>query len=135
MQEPVGSFRKSEDSRRALEFFAEIFEDRVADAGADYGDGEVGRRDDVLERERERLPLPIDAGELAHEEIGIEEKDDKSDLDEGTPEWLEPWRRRERCHEFDDNGEVARAKAISDGRDVPARPESRANGAKPIIFL
>jgi len=78
----------------SLQFVAQELEDHVANKGAYEGDEEVCRREDVLEREGEGFALAIDAGELAHEQVGIKKEDDKGDFDDDSPQGLEArwWR-------------------------------------------
>jgi hypothetical protein len=73
-----------------LQFAAEEFEDHVANAGADHADEEIVGSDHVVKGDGEGLALPIGSSELAHEEIGIEEKDDECNFDDGSPDGLEP---------------------------------------------
>ena len=68
-----------------LELFAHGFEDDVADEGAEEGYGEVGWGDDVREGVGEGAGVG-GAGELAHEEVGVEEEDDEGHLDGGAGE-------------------------------------------------
>jgi len=46
-----------------------------------------------------RRTLPIHARELTHEQIRIKKEDNERDLNERSPERLEPGWRRERRHE------------------------------------
>ena len=70
--------------RILLELVAEGFEDYVADECGDQGDGEVCGGEDVVEGECERLALPVGAGELTHQQVGIKEEDDECNLDHGS---------------------------------------------------
>jgi hypothetical protein len=75
-----------------LEFFAEVFEDDVADEGGDDGDEEVLAGDDVVQGDGEGLAGAVGGVELAHEEVGVEEEDDERDLDNGPKEMAESTR-------------------------------------------
>ena len=59
-----------------------MFEDDVADGGRDDGDGEVLDGEDVNHGDRKPLTWAIGAVELAHQEVGVEEEDNESDLDQ-----------------------------------------------------
>jgi hypothetical protein len=73
------------DIAKGLEFLSEVFDDYVADQAGDDGDIEIGGRKNVFDGEKEGLAVAICAGEFAHQEIGIEEKDDEADLDHRPP--------------------------------------------------
>jgi len=62
------------------EFLAQEFEDHVPDQRRTQGDGEIRSGEDIVEGEGQGLSLSGHAVEFAHQEIGIEEKDDKDDL-------------------------------------------------------
>jgi hypothetical protein len=65
-----------------LELFAQALEEDVADGGRNDGDGKVLDREDVNQGDGEPLTWAIGAVELAHQEVGVEEEDDESDLDQ-----------------------------------------------------
>jgi len=65
-----------------LELFAEVLKDDVADGGGDDGNCEVPDGEDVVEGDGEGFTAATGAVELSHEEVGVEEEDDESDLDE-----------------------------------------------------
>ena len=69
-----------------------MLEDDVADGGRNDGDGKVLDREDVNQGDGEPLTWAIGAVELAHQEVGVEEEDDESDLDQraqDVAEWAE----------------------------------------------
>jgi hypothetical protein len=74
------------DAVTNLEFLAQVFEDKIADQCGDNGDGEVGNSEDVDQSHCQSLAVTVGGGELAHQQIGIEEKDDKAGFDDRTPE-------------------------------------------------
>ena len=76
------SVRRARHSHCSLQLFAQELEDPIADEGADQGNEEVRGRDDVVQGKGEGLALAVDARELAHEQIGIKEEDDKRDFDQ-----------------------------------------------------
>jgi len=75
-----------------LELLAEVLEDDVADGGRNDGDGEVLDREDVNQGDGEPLTWATGAVELAHQEVGVEEEDDESDLEQRTQDVVE-WSR------------------------------------------
>jgi hypothetical protein len=72
----------SQRCRGRSEFAAKGFEDGVADHGGCERDEEVGGGEDVVEGEGKAFGGSGGSGELAHEEIGIEEKDDEGDFND-----------------------------------------------------
>src|ERR1039457_5109584 len=72
------------ETKRDSRFSAQVFEDDVADGCGDDGDGEVLDGEDVVEGDGEGLAGAVDAVELAHQQVGIEEEDDERDLDDGA---------------------------------------------------
>jgi len=80
----VALTRRSDEQDAGLEFFAEEFEEEVADERGDDGDGEVGEGEDVVEGEGEGFAVAGGAVEFSHEEIGVEEEDDEGDLYHGA---------------------------------------------------
>jgi hypothetical protein len=72
-----------------LEAFAQVFEDDVADEGGDEADDEVGSGEDVVEAGGEGFAGGVGVGELAHQEVGVEEEDDESDFDNGAEDGRE----------------------------------------------
>jgi hypothetical protein len=81
--------RQQQEQMWGLEFFAEELEGGVAEEGGEEGDEEVGGGEDVGEGGGERFVGGGGAGELAHEEVGVEEEDDEGDLDDGAEEGFE----------------------------------------------
>jgi hypothetical protein len=67
-----------------LRFFAQEHEGNVSDDSSDNGYCYGFDCDDVVQREQERLAVPGRGRELAHQEIGVEEEDDESDLYGGS---------------------------------------------------
>src|ERR1039457_5628447 len=72
------------ETKRDSRFSAQVFEDDVADGCGDDGDGEVLDGEDVGEGDGEGLAEAVDAVELAHQQVGIEEEDDERNLDHRT---------------------------------------------------
>ena len=66
-----------------------MLEDDVADGGRDDGDGKVLDREDVNQGDGEPLTWAIGAVKLAHQEVGVEEKDDENDLDQRAQDVVE----------------------------------------------
>ena len=64
-----------------LGLLAQVFEDDVADGCGHDGDGEVLDGEDVGEGDSEGLAGAVGVVELAHQQVGIEEKDDERDFD------------------------------------------------------
>jgi len=64
-------------------FFAQVLDDDVADDRADDGDAEVLVGVDVAQAVEERFGGGVvGGGVLAHEQVGVKEKDDETDLDD-----------------------------------------------------
>jgi hypothetical protein len=68
-----------------LELFAEVFDDYETDQPGQDGDCEVREGENVVDCECEGLALTVCASEFSHQEIGIEEEDDKADFDHRSP--------------------------------------------------
>jgi hypothetical protein len=49
-----------------------------------HGDGKIRKGKDIAEGEGQGFPVRIDGREFSHEEIGVEQKDYKRDLNEGA---------------------------------------------------
>jgi len=79
-------FQNNDLFRGSLELFTQEFEHDIADEGGDEGDDEIRAREYVDEGEGEGFAVGVGGGELAHEEIGIEEEDDERDLNDRPPE-------------------------------------------------
>ncbi|MGP8174693.1 MAG: hypothetical protein ACLP7O_09125 [Terracidiphilus sp.] len=73
-------------NRPALKLFSKIFKHAIPDQRADYGDNEIRTCKDVVEGERQTLPVPTGNGEFSHQQIGIKQKDDERNFDHGPPE-------------------------------------------------
>ena len=73
------------------------------------------RREDVVHGKGERFALAVGGGELAHEQVGIEEEDDERDLDHRSPERVESGGGVKRRHEAMITAKLHEPKAISDG--------------------
>ena len=69
-----------------LELFAQVFKDDVADRAGEDGDGEILEGEDVVQGDAEGLACAVGTVELSHQEVGIEEEDDETDLDYGPPD-------------------------------------------------
>jgi len=67
-----------------LKHLAQRFKDHIADQSGDESDEEVGACNDVVEGEGQGLAVPAGNGKLTHQQIGIEEKDDERNLDDGA---------------------------------------------------
>jgi len=71
---------------RGLEFFAQEFKRDVADEGGDEGDDAIRAREYVDKGEGQSFAVGVGDGEFAHQEIGIEKKDNERDLNDRPPE-------------------------------------------------
>ena len=69
-----------------LEFLSQMLKHDVADEGGDERDNEVRHGQDVVECVSQRFSLTVGDGEFAHEKVGIEEKNDECDFDDGSPD-------------------------------------------------
>ncbi|MGA3264993.1 MAG: hypothetical protein ABSC47_13230 [Terracidiphilus sp.] len=58
--------------------------DPMSNQRGNHGDGEIRDRKDIAEGEGQGFPVSIGHREFSHQEIGIKEKDDKRDLNQGA---------------------------------------------------
>ena len=75
----------------ALEFLAQMLEHNVADERGDEGYYKIEAGEDVVESEGHALAVRVGGGELAHEQIGIEQEDDERDLGDGPEDRGQGW--------------------------------------------
>ena len=68
-----------------LNSLAEIFKNDVADHSGNHGDGEIRGGENIVDGECESLSLRIRMLEFAHQEIGIKQEDDETNLDQRPP--------------------------------------------------
>lgn len=64
---------------------AKKFKDYEADQPRNDGNCKIREGENVVDGEREGFPLSIGASEFTHQEIRIEEEDDKADFNSGSP--------------------------------------------------
>jgi hypothetical protein len=63
---------------------AENFKAKVPDHGRNNGDCEVFHGDDIYDCRQQRLIMPSHTGELAHQQVRVEQENDKGNLYGGS---------------------------------------------------
>ncbi|MFZ0821699.1 MAG: hypothetical protein WAM91_16660 [Candidatus Acidiferrales bacterium] len=65
-----------------LSLLAEILDNHIPSQPGNNAYPKIEGRENVLDGEKQGLPLPIGAGKFPHQKVGIEEKEDETDLDD-----------------------------------------------------
>ena len=69
---------------------SEVFEHDIPDHRGNRGDEEVHARKDIVQGERQTLPMNTCDSKFSHQKIGIEKKDDERNFNYCSPELVEP---------------------------------------------
>jgi hypothetical protein len=69
---------------RTLESFSKVFKRRIPDQCGNDGDQEICGCKNISDGEGHRLSWSIGCREFSHKKIGIEQEDDKRNLNEGA---------------------------------------------------
>ena len=69
---------------------SEVFEHVIPDHRGNRGDDEVHTCKDIVQGERQALPMNIRNSKFSHQKIGVEKKDDERNFNYCSPELVEP---------------------------------------------
>jgi len=70
-----------------LNSLSEVLKNEVADHSGDGGNSEIRGGEDIPNSESESLFVAICMLEFAHQQIGIEQEDDETNLNQRPPNW------------------------------------------------